>query len=134
MEDEGLGTFPTQIEYVGSLLLFNTKINPYKEYQSLDNFMSTGKQKDDEIALKAREVDIKDRDSLVNADAKEAELSLKAEAQGHDMQLQIMQALADLQQRSHDMGLALQQMQMQAQAQDHGQQMAEQSEVPDGQV
>jgi hypothetical protein len=50
MEDEGLGTFPTQIEYVGSLLLFNTKINPYKEYQSLDNFMSTGKQKDDEIA------------------------------------------------------------------------------------
>lgn len=103
-------------------------------------------QKDDEIALKAREVDIKDRDSQVNADAKEAELALKAEAQGHDMQLQIMQALADLQQRSHDMSLALQQIQMQAQAQDHGQQMAEHGamlseqqamqpqEMPDGQA
>jgi hypothetical protein len=86
-------------------------------------------QKDQEIALKGREIDIKDRDSLVNADAKEAEFALKAEAQGHDMSLQIMQALADLQQRSHDMSLELQQMRMQGQAQQHGQELAEHGAV-----
>ena len=107
-------------------------------------------QKDDEIALKSREVDIKDRDSMVNADAKEAELALKAEMQGHDMQLQLMQAMQSMEQTMQDMRLSMEQMQMQAQGQAHSQQMAEhgamlneqgqaqemteQPEVPDGQV
>lgn len=82
-------------------------------------------QKDREIDLKAKEVDIKDRDSLVAADAKEAELALKAEAQGHDMQLQILQALADLQQRAVDTDMQIRQLLMQQQGQDHSQQMAE---------
>ena len=107
-------------------------------------------QKDDEIALKSREVDIKDRDSMVNAEAKEAELALKAEMQGHDMQLQLMQAMQSMEQTMQDMRLSMEQMQMQAQGQAHSQQMAEhgamlneqgqaqemteQPEVPDGQV
>jgi hypothetical protein len=53
MEDEGLGSLPPQLECIGSLLLFNSAINPYKNYQTLDNLVSTGRvkvQEDDEAA------------------------------------------------------------------------------------
>jgi hypothetical protein len=43
MEDEGLGRLPHDISSVGSLLLFNSDINPYKEYQTLDNLVSAGR-------------------------------------------------------------------------------------------
>lgn len=91
-----------------------------------------------ELDLREKEVQIKDRDSMVNADAKEAEFALKAEAQGHNVELQVMQALADLQRQSHDMNMAIQQMLMQAQQQDHAQGMemmqAQQPEMTDGQA
>lgn len=51
MEDEGLGPFPPQIAHVGSVMLFNTSSNPYNQYQTLDNFMSTGRQKEGEEAV-----------------------------------------------------------------------------------
>lgn len=37
MKREGLGRLPSHLSSVGSLLLFNTKENPYKEYAALDN-------------------------------------------------------------------------------------------------
>lgn len=43
MEDEGLGRLPHEVPSVGSLLLFNSNINPYKEYQTLDNLVSAGR-------------------------------------------------------------------------------------------
>ena len=43
MEDDGLGTMPLNIPSVGSMLLFNSGINPYKEYQTLDNLVSSGR-------------------------------------------------------------------------------------------
>jgi WAS family protein 1 len=45
MEDEGLGQLPPSVTSVGSLLLFNSDINPYKDYRALDNLVSTGKEK-----------------------------------------------------------------------------------------
>mmetsp|Transcript_27168 Transcript_27168/g.45511 ORF Transcript_27168/g.45511 Transcript_27168/m.45511 type:complete len:409 (-) Transcript_27168:1184-2410(-) len=45
MEDQGLGRLPTTLHSVGSLLLFNSNINPYQDYQTLDNLMSTGREK-----------------------------------------------------------------------------------------
>lgn len=33
MEDEGLGPLPASVQSVGSMLLFNSSINPYKNYQ-----------------------------------------------------------------------------------------------------
>lgn len=91
-----------------------------------------------ELDLREKEIEIKDRDSLVNADVKEAEIALKAEAQGHNTELQIMTALADLQRQSEEMNMAMQQMMMQAQQQDHDQGMqmmeAQQPEVIDGQA
>ena len=54
MEDEGLGPVPQQVEYVGSLLLFNSSINPYKNYQTLDNLVSSGRTgKETLLAAKA---------------------------------------------------------------------------------
>ena len=52
MEDEGLGSLPSHVQSVGSLLLFNSSINPYKNYQTLDNLMSSGRTKvtEDEVA------------------------------------------------------------------------------------
>ena len=91
-----------------------------------------------ELDLREKEIDIKDRDSMVNADVKEAEIALKAEAQGHNTELQIMTALADLQRQSQELNMAMQQMMMQAQQQDHDQGMkmfeAQQPEVIDGQA
>jgi hypothetical protein len=43
MQDEGLGTLPTTIASVSSLLLFNSHVNVYKNYQKLDNLVSHGK-------------------------------------------------------------------------------------------
>mgnify|MGYP005994056951 CR=1 FL=1 len=43
MEDEGLGRLPQGVPSVGSLLLFNSNINPYKDYQTLDNLISAGR-------------------------------------------------------------------------------------------
>lgn len=96
-----------------------------------------------ELALKEKETQIKDRDSLVKADIGEAEVALAAEAQGHDMTLQLMEAVKGIQAQLHQMtqdraGLALkaqqqdhsqgmdqQQNALQAQGQDHSQGLAE---------
>ena len=43
MEDCGLGKVPHGVQSVGSLLLFNSNINPYKDYQTLDNLISAGR-------------------------------------------------------------------------------------------
>lgn len=43
MEDEGLGRLPYSVPSVGSLLLFNSNINPYQDYQTLDNLISAGR-------------------------------------------------------------------------------------------
>jgi hypothetical protein len=43
MEDKGLGPLPAKLDSVGSLLLFNSDINPYKDYQTLDNLLSSGR-------------------------------------------------------------------------------------------
>ena len=45
MEDQGLGPPPTVLNSVGLLLLFNSGINPYKDYQTLDNLVSSGRAK-----------------------------------------------------------------------------------------
>lgn len=45
IEDQGLGVAPDYIPTVGSLLLFNSDINPYREYKALDNLVSAGKTK-----------------------------------------------------------------------------------------
>lgn len=37
MEDKGLGPLPATLPSVGSLLLYNSNVNPYKNYQHLDN-------------------------------------------------------------------------------------------------
>jgi hypothetical protein len=43
MEDDGLGRLPQCVPSIGSLLLFNSNINPYKDYQTLDNLVSAGR-------------------------------------------------------------------------------------------
>ncbi len=43
MEDSGLGPLPHVVPSVGSMLLFNSNINPYKDYQTLDNLISAGR-------------------------------------------------------------------------------------------
>lgn len=43
MEDQGLGSLPHHIPSIGSMLLFNSNINPYKDYQTLDNLISAGR-------------------------------------------------------------------------------------------
>ena len=53
MEDEGLGRVPENVDYVSSLLLFNSAVNPYKNYTAMDNLMSSGRGgKDDAAAFK----------------------------------------------------------------------------------
>jgi hypothetical protein len=49
MEDEGVGGLPAIVPGVGSLLLFNSNINPYKDYQSHDNLSHSGRSKSDEL-------------------------------------------------------------------------------------
>jgi hypothetical protein len=43
MEEQGLGALPGALPSTGSMLLFNSNINPYKNYQALDNLVSTGR-------------------------------------------------------------------------------------------
>ena len=43
MEDAGLGRLPHTVPSIGSMLLFNSDINPYKDYQTLDNLISAGR-------------------------------------------------------------------------------------------
>ncbi len=43
MDDKGLGPVPPVIPSIGSLILFNSNINPYKNYQALDNLLSAGR-------------------------------------------------------------------------------------------
>lgn len=43
MDDSGLGSVPPQLNSIASLLLFNSNINPYKSYQTMDNLASAGK-------------------------------------------------------------------------------------------
>lgn len=43
MDDKGLGPLPPLVPSVGSLMLFNSNINPYKNYQALDNLLSAGR-------------------------------------------------------------------------------------------
>lgn len=45
MEDEGIGKLPFNIPSIGSMLLFNSNISPYQEYQTLDNLVSSGRDK-----------------------------------------------------------------------------------------
>ncbi len=40
---QGLGRLPHCVPSIGSLLLFNSNINPYKDYQTLDNLISAGR-------------------------------------------------------------------------------------------
>jgi WAS protein family homolog 1 len=51
IEDEGLGTLPNYVLSVGSLLLFNSSINLYKEYQTQDNLISTGRLASSQISV-----------------------------------------------------------------------------------
>lgn len=76
-----------------------------------------------QVDLKAKEVAIKDRDSLVKADVAEAEIALQAELQGHDMRLQLMQAMQSLQQQHRDTHAALQDLMLRMQQQGHQQSM-----------
>jgi hypothetical protein len=39
MEDAGLGPVPSFVDSVSSVLLFNSNINPYKKYTTLDNLL-----------------------------------------------------------------------------------------------
>ncbi|CAM9933333.1 unnamed protein product, partial [Ectocarpus fasciculatus] len=48
MDDKGLGPLPPLVPSVGSLMLFNSNINPYKNYQALDNLLSAGREKEAE--------------------------------------------------------------------------------------
>lgn len=54
MEDAGLGPLPVTISSVGALLLFNSDINPYKNYQTLDNLSSTGRALDNTNEAEAK--------------------------------------------------------------------------------
>ena len=52
MEDKGLGSLPSSIPTVGSCLLFNSHTNPYSNYQTLDNLMSTGRERVEDTTAK----------------------------------------------------------------------------------
>lgn len=41
--DHGLGRLPNSVASVGSILLFNSDINPYEDYQTLDNLLMAGR-------------------------------------------------------------------------------------------
>eukprot|EP01041_Mallomonas_annulata_P008482 gene8482-17481_t len=48
MEEEGLGSIPKNLYTLDSLLLFNSNINPYKNYKDHDNLHSAGRTKSNE--------------------------------------------------------------------------------------
>jgi hypothetical protein len=37
IKEEGLGNIPNDLKYLDSLLVFNSRINPYRRYQEIDN-------------------------------------------------------------------------------------------------
>jgi hypothetical protein len=43
MEEKGLGLLPRMIQSIGSLTFFNSSINPFMDYQALDNLVSSGR-------------------------------------------------------------------------------------------
>ena len=43
MEDEGIGKHPPALPFLGSLLLFNSDVNPYASYTNHDNLVDTGR-------------------------------------------------------------------------------------------
>lgn len=45
MEDEGLGPVPVHVTSISSILLFNSSVNVYKNYETLDNLETTGREK-----------------------------------------------------------------------------------------
>lgn len=45
MEDSGLGPLPIHVQSVSSILLYNSDINVYADYQTLDNLISTGRER-----------------------------------------------------------------------------------------
>lgn len=64
--------------------------------------------RDREVTVKEREAETAEKTAMANATNQQGTLALKAELQGHDMQLQIMQTMASIQsqlqgmQQSHD--------------------------------
>lgn len=74
MEDKGLGSIPPQCPTVGSLLLYNSSVNPYKNYQQLDNLASGGRKKaaddaDSKNNLASAPKTLIDGDALPDVDA-----------------------------------------------------------------
>lgn len=45
MEDNGLGAMPATFKTVGSILLFNSSVNLYDQYQTLDNLITAGRER-----------------------------------------------------------------------------------------
>ncbi len=43
MEDHGLGPIPQSMSSIGSIMLFNSDINLYEGYQTLDNLVTAGR-------------------------------------------------------------------------------------------
>jgi WAS family protein 1 len=43
VEEKKLGPFPPMVQSIGSLVYFNSSINPYIDYQTLDNLVSLGR-------------------------------------------------------------------------------------------
>ena len=43
MEDNGLGTIPRTLHSVSSIMLFNSNINVFANYQALDNLETAGR-------------------------------------------------------------------------------------------
>ena len=91
-----------------------------------------GKYRKADLMLRMREIALKEKAETAKAELGQGDLALKAEAQGHDMMLQLMQAVSGIQQTLHSMGLASAQhalsqqgQALQAQGQVHSQQLAE---------
>jgi hypothetical protein len=78
------------------------------------------------IKVEAKKVEIMDRDSRVNAAKVEAETALKAELQGHNVTLEIVQALQNLAQTQQQMQQALADLHIRAEGQAHDQALAQQ--------
>jgi hypothetical protein len=74
-------------------------------------------QKDDENKIRSAELAIKAHDSQVNAAAQEADAALKAQAQGHDSLMEVVQALQNLAQLQHSMGKDIADLKLRAQGQ-----------------
>jgi hypothetical protein len=125
----GLGKLVEAIGYKNPEAWFSEqeKQQPPDPSQDPQFILDATKVQHDEARLKieARKVEIMDRDSRVNADKVTAETALKAELQGHNVTLEIVQALQALAQTQQQMQQALADMNLKAQGQQHSQAMAE---------